>query len=169
MCVVRKYVLVDNHCVLCVQVESVDVSVNLEAVPFPRRWPCLPRTRRKRLIDLSSQAYVKSLVEDCNMISLARLGSSYVLRVFLLKRRLYEHIFPTDEGRDSATLNKALRIICDLAYEELRPLILQDSGLYKLLYLTELLKTETLNDEVPKRSAAGAAFAPPAMRAVTES
>ena len=102
------------------------------------------------------------------MISLARLGSSYVLRVCVLERQLYEHFFPSDDIKDSAALKKALRSICDVVYDELRPLILQENDLDKLVYLIEVLKTEILNDEVPRRGAAGAAFAPSAQRAVAD-
>lgn len=125
--------------------------------------------QRKRLIDPSVHAHVKSLAEDRDMISLARNGSSFVLRVCALERQLYEHFFPSgNEERESQILNKSLKSVCDYVYDELRPLILQENDLDKLVYLIEVLKTEILNDEVPRRGAAGIAFAPSAQRAVAD-
>lgn len=126
--------------------------------------------QRRRLIDPSVQAHIKSLAEEKNMIGLARLGSSFVLRVCVLERQLYDHFFPTGDSDDpkSAVLTSALKSICDVVYKELRPLILQENDLDKLVYLIEVLKTEILGDEVPRRGAAGAAFAPSAQRAVAD-
>ncbi len=128
--------------------------------------------QRKRLIDPSVSAHIRSLADDKNMIALARLGSSYVLRVCQLERELYDHFFPSESldnaGGDSPVLVSALKSICDVVYSELRPLILQENDLDKLVYLIEVLKTEILGDEVPRRGAAGAAFAPSAQRAVAD-
>lgn len=124
---------------------------------------------RKRLLQPSVAAHVNSLAEVRNMIALARLGSSYVLRVCQLERQLYEHFFPRPASDSEAQiLDTALKNICDFLYVELRPQILQENDLDKLVYLIEVLKTEILGDEVPRRGQAGAAFAPSAIRAVED-
>lgn len=128
--------------------------------------------QRKRLVDPSVSAHIKSLADDKNMIALARLGSSYVLRVCQMERQLYDHFFPSESlennGGDSPVLLSALKSICNMVYSELRPLILQENDLDKLVYLIEVLKTEILGDEVPRRGAAGASFIPSAQRAVAD-
>lgn len=128
--------------------------------------------QRKRLVDPSVSAHIKSLADDKNMIALARLGSSYVLRVCQMERQLYDHFFPSESlesnGGDSPVLLSALKSICNMVYSELRPLILQEYDLDKLVYLIEVLKTEILGDEVPRRGAAGASFIPSAQRAVAD-
>lgn len=126
--------------------------------------------QRRRLIDPSVQAHVKSLAEDNNMIALARLGSTYVIRVCVLERQLYGHFFPSGDigDVDSEALATALKSMCDVVYNELRPLILQENDLDKLVYLIEVLKTEILGDEVPRRGAAGTAFVSSAQRAVAD-
>lgn len=125
---------------------------------------------RKRLLEPSVSAHVKSLADVRNMIALARLGSAYVLRVCQLERQLYEHFFPVDDpdGDENPTLLTALRLLCDMVYIELRPQILQEEDLDKLVYLIEVLKTEILGDEVPRRGFAGKAFAPSALRAIAD-
>lgn len=126
--------------------------------------------QRKRLLEPSVAAHVKSLADVKNMIALARLGSAYVLRVCQLERQLYEHFFPVEGnvGDESPALVAALRGVCDLVYTELRPQILQADDLDKLVYLIEVLKTEILGDEVPRRGFAGKAFAPSAVRAIAD-
>lgn len=126
--------------------------------------------QRKRLLEPSVAAHVKSLGDVKNMIALARLGSAYVLRVCQLERQLYEHFFPVEEsdGDESPILLAALRGVCDMVYTELRPQILQENDLDKLVYLIEVLKTEILGDEVPRRGFAGTAFAPSAVRAIAD-
>lgn len=126
--------------------------------------------QRKRLLEPSVAAHVKSLADVKNMIALARLGSAYVLRVCQLERQLYEHFFPleTADSEESPVLSAALRGVCDMVYTELRPQILQEQDLDKLVYLIEVLKTEILGDEVPRRGAAGIAFAPSAVRAIAD-
>lgn len=125
---------------------------------------------RKRLLEPSVSAHVKSLADVRNMIALARLGSAYVLRVCQLERQLYEHFFPINEsdGNENPILLAALRTLCDMVYTELRPQILQEDNLDKLVYLIEVLKTEILGDEVPRRGFAGKAFAPSAIRAIAD-
>lgn len=134
---------------------------------------------RKRLLEPSVAAHIKSLGDVKNMIALARLGSSYVLRVCQLERQLYEHFFPVEsvddnneneslQGDNNQTLLNALRILCDMVYTELRPQILQEDDLDKLVYLIEVLKTEILGDEIPRRGFAGKAFAPSAIRAIAD-
>lgn len=125
---------------------------------------------RKRLLEPSVAAHVKSLADVRNMIALARLGSAYVLRVCQLERQLYEHFFPVNESNadENPTLLIALRALCDMLYTELRPQILQEDDLDKLVYLIEVLKTEILGDEVPRRGFAGKAFAPSAVRAIAD-
>lgn len=125
---------------------------------------------RKQLLEPSVSAHIKSLADVRNMIALARLGSAYVLRVCQLERQLYEHFFPSeDSGIDeNPLLLSALRSICDMIYTELRPQILQEDDLDKLVYLIEVLKTEILGDEVPRRGFAGKAFAPSAVRAIAD-
>lgn len=126
--------------------------------------------QRKRLLEPSVAAHVKSLGDVKNMIALARLGSAYVLRVCQLERQLYEHFFPLEpsDGDESPVLLTALRGVCDMVYTELRPQILQEDDLDKLVYLIEVLKTEILGDEVPRRGFAGKAFAPSAVRAIAD-
>lgn len=126
--------------------------------------------QRKRLLEPSVAAHVKSLGDVRNMIALARLGSAYVLRVCQLERQLYEHFFPVDntDGDESPILLAALRGVCDMVYTELRPQILKEDDLDKLVYLIEVLKTEILGDEVPRRGFAGKAFAPSAIRAIAD-
>lgn len=126
--------------------------------------------QRKRLLESSVTAHVKSLADVRNMIALARLGSAYVLRVCQLERQLYEHFFPLDSAEENETpvLQIALRSVCDIVYTELRPLILQEDDLENLVYLIEVLKTEILADEVPRRGFAGKAFAPSAVRAIAD-
>lgn len=126
--------------------------------------------QRKRLLEPSVAAHVKSLADVKNMIALARLGSAYVLRVCQLERQLYEHFFPLEDSgeEDSPILLAALRGVCDMVYIELRPQILQENDLDKLVYLIEVLKTEILGDEVPRRGFAGTAFAPSAVRAIAD-
>lgn len=125
---------------------------------------------RKQLLEPSVSAHVKSLADVKNMIALARLGSAYVLRVCQLERQLYEHFFPADkmEGDENPLLLSSLRSLCDMVYTELRPQILQEDDLDKLVYLIEVLKTEILGDEVPRRGFAGKAFAPSATRAIAD-
>lgn len=126
--------------------------------------------QRKRLLDPSVAAHIRSLADVKNMIALARLGSAYVLRVCQLERQLYEHFFPSEAADvdESPTLLSALRGVCDMVYTELRPQILQENDLDKLVYLIEVLKTEILGDEVPRRGFAGKAFAPSAVRAIAD-
>lgn len=126
--------------------------------------------QRKRLLEPSVAAHVKSLGDVKNMIALARLGSAYVLRVCQLERQLYEHFFPLDDsnGDESPLLLASLRGVCDMVYTELRPQILKEDDLDKLVYLIEVLKTEILGDEVPRRGFAGRAFAPSAIRAIAD-
>lgn len=128
--------------------------------------------QRTRLLEPSVAAHIKSLADVKNMIALARLGSAYVLRVCQLERQLYEHFFPNepteDEQENSQLLVAALRGVCDMVYNELRPQILQADDLDKLVYLIEVLKTEIMGDEVPRRGFAGAAFAPSAVRAIKD-
>jgi conserved oligomeric Golgi complex subunit 3 len=125
--------------------------------------------QRKRLLEPSVTAHIKSLGDVRNMIALTRLGSSYVLRICQLERQLYEHFFPLHPGEEeSPVLTVALSGICDIFYTELRPQILQESELDKLVYLIEVLKTEVLADEVPRRGAAGTVFAPSAVRAIAD-
>lgn len=126
--------------------------------------------QRKRLLKPSVAAHIKSLADVKNMVALARLGSAYVLRVCQLERQLYEHFFPLEEskGDESPILLSALRDVCDMLYTELRPQILQENDLDKLVYLIEVLKTEILGDEVPRRGFAGTAFAPSAIRAIAD-
>ncbi|KAI0560915.1 Conserved oligomeric Golgi complex subunit 3 [Gracilaria domingensis] len=126
--------------------------------------------QRKRLLDSSVAAHVKSLADVKNMIALARLGSAYVFRVCQLERQLYEHFFPLDSKEESETpiLNAALRVLYDVVYTELRLLILQEDNLDNLVYLIEVLKTAILGDEVPRRGFAGKAFAPSAVRAIAD-
>lgn len=125
--------------------------------------------QRRRLLEPSVIAHIKSIAEVRNMIALARLGSSYVLRVCQLERQLYEHFFPVESDEDeSPVLAAALNEVCDVLYTELRPQILQEQELDKLVYLIEVLKTEILGDEVPRRGAAGIAFAPSAVRAIAD-
>lgn len=125
---------------------------------------------RKQLLEPSVSAHIKSLADVRNMIALARLGSAYVLRVCQLERQLYEHFFLSeDSGVDeNPLLLSALRSLCDMVYTELRPQILQEDDLDKLVYLIEVLKTEILGDEVPRRGFAGKAFAPSAVRAIAD-
>jgi conserved oligomeric Golgi complex subunit 3 len=155
--------------------------------------------QRRLLLEPSVTAHIKSLAEVRNMIALARLGSTYILRVCQLERQLYEHFFPvplsssTTAGdrdvslssnpkgglfsndidadlsiEDSPVLAVALNSVCDVLYTELRPQILKETELDKLVYLIEVLKTEILGDEVPRRGAAGIAFAPSAVRAIAD-
>lgn len=126
--------------------------------------------QRKRLLEPSVAAHIKSLGDVQNMIALARLGSAYVLRVCQLERQLYEHFFPSSASGDeeSPILMAALRGVCDVVYTELRPQILKEDDLDKLVYLIEVLKTEILGDEVPRRGFAGKAFAPSAIRAIAD-
>lgn len=124
--------------------------------------------QRKRLLEPSVFAHIRSLGEVRNMIALARLGSSHILRVCHLERQLYEHFFPVDGDEDSPVLGAALEGICDIFYTELRPQILQERELDKLVYLIEVLKTEILGDEIPRRGKAGAVFAPAAIRAIAD-
>ena len=126
--------------------------------------------QRKNLLEPSVAAHVKSLGDVRNMIALARLGSAHVLRVCQLERQLYEHFFPSEasEADESAMLLSALRGVCDMVYIELRPQIVQEDDLDKLVYLIEVLKTEILGDEVPRRGFAGKAFAPSAVRAIAD-
>lgn len=172
---------------------------------------------RKRLLEPSVAAHIKSLGDVRNMIALARLGSAYVLRVCQLERQLYEHLFPVEKmesltdgtadgdvvtmfnsknstgtnrrlsasmspsfnnsnsagapprsGDENPTLLLALRALCDMVYTELRPQIVHEDDLDKLVYLIEVLKTEILGDEVPRRGFAGKAFAPSAVRAIAD-
>ncbi len=171
---------------------------------------------RKRLLEPSVAAHVKSLLDVKNMIALARLRSAYVLRVCQLESQLYEHFFPVDSDDtsttpangtgdhstnssimkrnndllrnsygagtsnnvyknayqnsvdDNQTLLNALRVLCEMVYNDLRPEILQEDDLDKLVYLIEVLKTEILRDEVPRRGFAGKAFAPSATRAIAD-
>lgn len=125
---------------------------------------------RKQLLEPSVSAHVKSLSDVRNMIALARLGSAYVLRVCQLERQLYEHFFPSEDNEvdENPMLLSALRALCDMVYTELRPQILQEDDLDKLVYLIEVLKTEILGDEVPRRGFAGKAFAPSAVRAIAD-
>ncbi|CAN8064359.1 unnamed protein product [Agarophyton chilense] len=125
---------------------------------------------RKRLLDSSVTAHVKSLADVKNMVALARLGSAYVLRVCQLERQLYEHFFPPNGEEENGTsiLHSALHSVCDVVYTELRPLILQEDDLDNLVYLIEVLKTEILGDEVPRRGFAGKAFAPSVVRAIAD-
>lgn len=124
---------------------------------------------RHQLLEPSVSAHVRSIAEVRNMIALARLGSSHVLRVCQLERQLYDHFFPTDDGENQrAALSASLDTICDILYTELRPQILKENELDKLVYLIEVLKTEILGDEVPRRGAAGVAFAPSALRAIAD-
>ena len=127
--------------------------------------------QRKRLLEPSVAAHIKSLADVRNMIALARLGSAYVLQVCQLERQLYEHLFPVEDesaADDNSVLLGALRGVCDMVYTELRPQILQEDDLDKLVYLIEVLKTEILGDEVPRRGFAGTAFAPSAIRAIAD-
>eukprot|EP00178_Gracilaria_changii_P010233 TRINITY_DN297_c0_g1_i3.p1 TRINITY_DN297_c0_g1~~TRINITY_DN297_c0_g1_i3.p1 ORF type:complete len:883 (+),score=147.74 TRINITY_DN297_c0_g1_i3:246-2894(+) len=126
--------------------------------------------QRKRLLDSSVTAHIKSLADVKNMVALARLGSAYVLRVCQLEHQLYEHFFPLDSEEESETpiLHSALRGVCDVVYTELRPLILLEDDLDNLVYLIEVLKTEILGDEIPRRGFAGKAFAPSAVRAIAD-
>lgn len=125
--------------------------------------------QRRRLIEPSVSAHVKSLAEVRNMVALARLGSSYVLRVCHLEKQLYEHFFPMDsDSSESPALTSAISGVCDMLYRELRPQILQEDELDKLVYLIEVLKTEILGDEVPRRGAAGVLFSPAITRAVAD-
>lgn len=127
--------------------------------------------QRRRLLEPSVAAHVRSLADVKNMIALARLGSAYVLQVCQLERQLYEHFFPVQNGgsnEDNTVLLTALRGVCDMVYIELRPQILQEDDLDKLVYLIEVLKTEILGDEVPRRGFAGTAFAPSAVRAIAD-
>lgn len=124
---------------------------------------------RRNLLEPSVMAHIKSIGEVRNMIALARLGSSYVLRVCQLERQLYEHLFPAHEDEEgSPVLSTALSSVCDILYTELRPQILHENELDKLVYLIEVMKTEILGDEVPRRGVAGAAFAPSAVRAIAD-
>jgi conserved oligomeric Golgi complex subunit 3 len=124
---------------------------------------------RRRLLEPSVLAHIKSIAEVRNMIALARLGSSYVLRVCQLERQLYDYFFPAHaELQGSPVLSAALNSVCDVFYTELRPQILHEDELDKLVYLIEVLKTEILGDEVPRRGVAGAAFAPSAVRAIAD-
>lgn len=125
--------------------------------------------QRTRLLQPSVSAHIKSLAEVRNMIGLARLGSSYVLRVCQLEKQLYEHFFPKDSDEpESPALSAALSAVCDMLYTELRPQILQEDELDKLIYLIEVLKTEILADEVPRRGAAGTLFSPAIQRAIAD-
>lgn len=124
---------------------------------------------RRSLLEPSVLAHIKSIAEVRNMIALARLGSSYILRVCQLERQLYEHFFPAHaEQEGSPVLSAALNSVCDVLYTELRPQILHEDELDKLVYLIEVMKTEILGDEVPRRGVAGAAFAPSAVRAIAD-
>lgn len=66
--------------------------------------------QRKRLLEPSVAAHVKSLADVKNMIALTRLGSTYILRVYQLERQLYEHSFPLGDasGDESSVLLSSL-------------------------------------------------------------
>uniref|UniRef100_A0A7S1XET5 Conserved oligomeric Golgi complex subunit 3 C-terminal domain-containing protein n=1 Tax=Compsopogon caeruleus TaxID=31354 RepID=A0A7S1XET5_9RHOD len=112
--------------------------------------------QRRKLIQGSVLAHVKSLGEVHNTVGLARAGSSFILRLCQMEKSLYEHFFPiADTTSEPSALVSLLKSHCSVLYEELRPRILSENDLEKLVYLIEVLRQEFPGEDILRRELPG--------------
>lgn len=144
--------------------------------------------QRSTLIMPSVRAHLAGMAEMHGVVELARSGVAFVMRVCALERTLYRYFFgaapSSDDDDDAAQQREAdggtsvspvvlqlLESVLAQLTEQLRPRILQQVDLDTLVELIEVLRTEVLHEQVPRRAggaAVSAAFRVPIQRLIAD-